>query len=468
MPLALADVCAEADASVAVLNSCQGAARETQSTLQRARLIALLGKSRLSSPSDVPKLLQSLSKGKWSPRDNQQLVDAVSGMMSAPAADACEQNGSAQQDFTTFFKFLSASQWDRVQKASGEEVEVLRLILQSLGCRNPCEKTCRIATCILLLCTDAFDRIQTMTTALLQPMYENTKRYLKDNLKGVPPFRHLPATPEKLQESHPTLHSELYKSEGPTRCPFSLQQIEFIREKIHCRGGKRIAQTQMQQVQMRRMQSLEGSSGSFDAMAGILQQTVSQFMTGQSKLLDCLNQGRPSQPSFPLKVFSRRPPPSGMPSETPLAIKDQPSETPDEPETASAPEPEATEPAEEDNVKEPPSKKRKEPKPTGKQAMDAVLKAMEKRKDGAVAPDADPTKATGKSKTTPVVKRPAGASRVFWNLERSRSQVQARCVHSDGKSENAAFPFKAWGGMGGAVEQAEKWTAAKKEKLGLA
>ena len=127
-------------------------------------------------------------------------------------------------------------------------------------------------------------------------------------------------------------------------------------------------------------------------------------------------------------------------------------------------------------MEEPPSKKRKEPKPTGKQAMDAVLKAMENRKDGAVAPDADPTKAKGngtskptpvlKSKTTPVVKRPA--SRVFWHVERSRSQVQARCIHDDGKSENASFKFKEWGGMGGAIEKAEEWTLGKKEKLGLA
>ena len=59
-----------------------------------------------------------------------------------------------------------------------------------------------------------------MNSSILQPMYENTKRYLKDNLKGVPPFKHLPATPEKLQQSLPTFYSELYKSEGPAACPF--------------------------------------------------------------------------------------------------------------------------------------------------------------------------------------------------------------------------------------------------------
>ena len=53
-------------------------------------------------------------------------------------------------------------------------------------------------------------------------------------------------------------------------------------------------------------------------------------------------------------------------------------------------------------------------------------------------------------------------------MERSRAQVQARCIHDDGKSENASFKFKDFGGMGGAIEKAEEWTLAKKKKLGLA
>ena len=131
MSLPPTDLCAEVDASVAVVNCSKGDALEKQSNRQRARLIALFGKSRLPSPSDVPRLLQSLAKGQWSPRDKEQLVDAVSGMMSAPAADACDEKGSGQQDFTTFFKFLSACQWDRLQEGSGEELEFLSLVLHS-------------------------------------------------------------------------------------------------------------------------------------------------------------------------------------------------------------------------------------------------------------------------------------------------------------------------------------------------
>ena len=354
---------------------------------------------------------------------------------------------------------------------------------------NPCEKTCRIATCLLMLCTETFERIQTYNSSVFQPMFDSTKKHLKDNLKGVPPFKHLPATPAKLKESQPNFYSELYASEGPAACPFTQPQIDFIKAQIRCRGGKKAAQTQV----VRRMQSLEGSSNAWDAMAGVLQQTVAQVMEGQGRILDCLTQGGPgpSQPTLSnLRIFTRKPPPvlGDRPSETPSGAAPAVAGVPEtsgapvpeattagarEPEattagatTAGAREPEATEAAEEDQVEEPPQKKVKLPKPTGKEAVDAVLKAMSNRK----VADADPKKPTLPCAET-TLKRPAAAKtkqRVFWNVERTRAQVQARCIHDDGKSENASFKFKDFGGMGGAIEKAEEWALAKKKKLGLA
>ena len=416
------DLCAEVDASVAVVNCCP-----TQSNRQRARLLALLRPSHLASPSDVPRLLQSLSKGKWSARDKEELVDAVSGMMSAPAED--DEKGSGQQDFTTMPKFLMAAQWDRLRGGSGEELDLFGQFLQSLGCRNPCERACRIVTCLLMLCTETWERIQMMNSSVFQPMYDSTKKHLKSQLQGVPPFKNLPATPAVLKTKHPKFYSELYKYDGPAACPFSLHQIEFLRSQIRCRGGKKAAQTQV----VRRMQSLEGSSNAWDAMAGVLQQTVAQFMEGQGRILDCLTQGGPgpSQPRLSnLRFFNRRLPPSlgDQPSETrsgeaPVVACVAETEATEagapEPEatTAGATEPEATEAAEEDQVEEPPQKKVKLPKPTGKEAMDAVLQAMSNRKDA----DDGPKKPTLPCATT-TLKRPAAAKqkkRVFWNLERS-------------------------------------------------
>ena len=69
--------------------------------------------------------------------------------------------------------FLIASQWARLRAQSGQEVPLRLLVhfVDTLGCRNANELTCRHVAACLVFCTEPMDKLLAMHSLIFKPVY---------------------------------------------------------------------------------------------------------------------------------------------------------------------------------------------------------------------------------------------------------------------------------------------------------
>jgi hypothetical protein len=488
-----------------------------ESRKQKDKVVSMLTAASVSH-NMVPRYLKAVQAGGFAEGHLLEIRAALeaaaerprhAGGSPQPQKNQFSTSGAAQQNFQSFSMFLKASQWARLRAQGGQE-DPLRLLVQfldALGCRNANELTCRHVAACLLLCTESMDALRAMNSLTFKPMYDAVKKAVKAGLKGVPPFQHLPLTPEALRAEQPAFYAAVYADEGPVACPFGIGDYEFVVSNIRCRGQ---VPSSAPTIRVATQQP-----NGLAEVANIMMLGMQQLQSNQQAMMELMG-GRPSSepvglqrlPSF--GGLRRQPallaPPRedyrmGMatvpspqtaaaptlatelaPVSTALALIDAASDAPPATREVSAAAASETPPATADDAqarvdtasaegaaapREP--NRRIMHKCSGKDAMAAVLLAMGKRTE-----EKTTAKRSGEAGSAlgPLAKRPAAASVACsstdkppsFSVEWSRSQIMCRTGRK-GPGESFAMPFDE--NVDKTLAEARAWVAAKKTDFGM-
>ena len=264
---------------------------------QKDKMVAMMCEEEIS-PAIVPQMLQLFQQGMFAAPHLQELhtcLDNAASMFQGSSLTSKTQN------FENFTSFLTPSQWRRLKVQDGHEepMHVMIEILDSLGCRNPCELTSRTVTACLILCTEDPEKIRGISSQAMKSIFLATKKALSKGLngKGMPPFRHLPPKPSQLQAMYEPIYDRLYAIEGPTKSPFSPGDYEYLISNIRCRGAAKSAPMQLQVQQpaglaelgngvMQMMQQLVANQQAMMQQMANPQQTASLQMGNFPRLPD--------------------------------------------------------------------------------------------------------------------------------------------------------------------------------------
>ena len=298
-------ILAEALASKSLLQAMAGRPvfRKVSAT-EKTKLVSHLKGSKLSS-TDMASILKVIFSSGFADEDQNELIDAIGGCVSAPAMSLAKVQRTSLQSWESLGHFIPSSIWTKLSEGS---LDSFLAFLIKMGLRYPTEPTVATITLFSLHQSDS-EGLATMSPETRLAHVRACKQAFKSRCKFEGPpevfIEKLQPSCEGFAKSYPNLFAELYSAEGPAPCPLTELALAQLRVGTRVRGGRGLSSTALGKASNGVEMMMQFGQAMMQQMT-LMNKEIAQMRSG-SVSLNFLPRHRAALPPPPLPALADAP-----------------------------------------------------------------------------------------------------------------------------------------------------------------
>jgi hypothetical protein len=266
------------------------------STTQMRSVLHLLKDVPLTD-TDCAEAMRLLLQCKWHGSDGEAISEAILTKSSTNTrAGTKRKEKSSMQDYAAVADYLTEDDWAALQSERiSVNVKRDRIVMRlaSLGCRNPDERTSKLATSILVMVTEPWSACQNMAACTKVQTMKTFKEEFKRQVRLLPApttwLQTLPNCVEHFRSKHADMLASVYGDTVPVKCQLDWQKLQLLNNSFKCRGMA-AAESCNSLVPFSATQP-QAVTGQVEQFGNMLMQGMSQMYQQQQQMMELMFRG---------------------------------------------------------------------------------------------------------------------------------------------------------------------------------